>query len=166
MVNLNDAVYNSIAGEGIRYEAKDINLNPFDFSSRDQQKEGPSDELLPLKKGLQVLVISEDGRHLETGVVIDFEAPNCIYVEESVKSYGLGISNLEQTLREWYKNHPLLPKVQFSNGKVSLIACRLWTARCNSRATGWRVQLPIRHAAAISLAKGQELVLDKILVNL
>ena len=166
MIKLNEECYDYIPGEGIRYEAIETVLNNFDFSSRAQLKDGPTDEILGLKRGLKVFVISTDGRSLESGVVCDFGVPSAQEVERFVKTYGSGIPQMEASLREWHRKNSLLPKVQFMNGKIEFIPCRHWTVRCNSRAAAWRVQLPIRHATAISLAKGQELLLDRILVSL
>lgn len=166
MNKMNDAALLSLSGDSAKYEAIDTVLNNFDFSSRAQQKEGPTDEIINLKAGTQILIISANGRDVENGVIVDFVTAIPEQIDQFAKANSHGMSQVETGLKEWLAKNAVLPRVRVEGEtELRIIPCRAWIIRANGRAAAWRIQLPVRLAYGISLAKGQDLSLNKIMIS-
>jgi hypothetical protein len=165
MTRINEARLKALSGLKVKFEALDVVLNTFDFSSRAQQRDGPSEDFLLLKPLTQVLVLSEDDRTLNNGVIVDFVTPTDTENTTFAKKISCDIPQIETSVKEWLTKNPLLPRVKnLKTGDIKIVHCRVWVIRANGRAVAWRVQLPIRHAYAISLPKSQKMVIENIKV--
>ena len=162
---MNESELSLLPGEQVKYEALDTVLNNFDFSSRAQQKDGPCDEIICLKPNTQILIISENGRSVTNAQVLGFAALTPEEREATATKLSNGMPQVKAALLDWISKNPMLPKVRLASGEVTVIHCRVWIIRSNGRAAAWRIQLPIRLAYALSLAKGQELELENMSVS-
>jgi hypothetical protein len=139
-------------------------LNNFDFSSRSQQKEGLTDEMIILKEGMDVLFVPKKGRKFERGTIVGFELIKSEEEEEMIKNECLSLKLVQSSAKEWISKHSRLPKVRFDNGKTKTIQFRTFVVHSMRKAVAWRVQLPLRPAYAISLYKSYQMVLHSISV--
>jgi hypothetical protein len=161
---INDQKLQEIDSDPIKFEAQDTVLNNFDFSSRAQQKEGLTDEVLILKKGMDILFIPENSRRFIKGSVVGFEHANSKDWTDEMKKQCRGLKSIETAVKEWSSKHVSLPIVRLDTGEVKTIPFRVFVVHAMRKAVAWRVQLPLRPAYAISLYKSQQMLLDSVSV--
>ncbi|KAJ2998073.1 hypothetical protein HDV02_004898 [Globomyces sp. JEL0801] len=162
---LNDGKLHELPGDAFKYEAQDIVLNNFDFSSRAQQKEGPTDELLWLKPNVRVMLLNSGKGVMQMGSVVGFKQVDEIEMDSFAKEAAKGYKAIEKHVRDWLVKHPQLPIVKFDDGVVKVVACHVWIIHSNGRAVAWRIQAPLRLSYAICLYKAQSLKFKSILIS-
>lgn len=167
MIKINDHALQSLSGEFIKYEAKDVVLNNFDFASRGQQKEGPADEIVGLKAGARVLLIPKVGKEMIPATIVGFVTPTKNEFEEIAKKESLGFLQLESSIKEWLAKNPLLPQVKIlKTGAIKRVDCSIYLVHSCRKAVAWRTQIPLRLAYAVPIYKCHKYFLESMTVIL
>jgi hypothetical protein len=123
-----------------------------------------TDEILILKKGMDILYIPENSRKYVRGTVIGFEPATSKDWTNELKKQCRGLKSIETAVKEWSTKHTSLPIIRLHSGDVKTIPFRVFVVHAMRKAVAWRVQLPLRPAYAISLYKSQQMLLDNISV--
>ena len=164
---INDSQIQALKGDFAKFEAVDIVLNNFDFTARAEQKEGPSEEVINLKIGAQVLVITEQTRSLESGTLIGYVSINDEEKKNIMKKQGHGIKQYEKSIDDWLAKNRMLPRVKMNTtGEIKTISCRVFAIHTTRRVVAWRVQIPLRLGYAVPMYKCHRMKLDTLAVTL
>ncbi|KAJ3322142.1 hypothetical protein HDV06_003593 [Boothiomyces sp. JEL0866] len=161
---MNEQKLQELSGDSLKYEAQDTVLNNFDFSSRAQQKDGPTDEILWLKREAKVLFVDNHQPYTQLGVVVGFVQPTPEDLKQALSSVaGKNMKMIETSITDWLNKYSLLPQVRIlSTGEIKTVTCKAWVVRSNRRAVAWRIQLPIRLAYSVALHRSQDLQLSSL----
>jgi hypothetical protein len=156
-----------IESDFVKFEAADTILNNFDFTSRAQQKEGPTDEMINLKTNAKVFYFSDTGRMLKDAVVIKFVTPSPADKENIIREESQGFKQIQTCLKEWLAKVSVLPCIRINEtGETFMVRPRVFVVHSCRRAVAWRIQLPIRLGYAFSIYKCHRMKLKEFMVTI
>ncbi|KAJ1344069.1 hypothetical protein BSLG_001209 [Batrachochytrium salamandrivorans] len=182
---INSSHLSNIANDTFPFDAQDTLLKTFDFTSRGQLRDGPTDDRLELKLGARIYIFPQATTGIpQLGQVCGFVAIDDTMREQLVSSLSFKQDAVTQSTLEWINKHRLLPQVllypsddaakeggnvhgleKANNQKMITVQPRIWCVKAQGRVVAWRIHLPMCLAYAVSIQKSRGLVFPSIKIS-
>ncbi|KAJ8324571.1 DNA helicase [Batrachochytrium dendrobatidis] len=173
---INDAYLAGVANDVVTFDAQDTLLKTFDFTSRGQLRDGPTDDRLDLKIGAPVFLFPKTNSSTPIlGQVYGFVAVDNAMREHLIAKLSCKHEAVTQSTLEWIKKHKFLPQIllhQSGNGSVQnthqqiiTVEPHIWCVKAHGKVVSWRIHLPMRLAYAVSVQKSRGLAFPNVKIS-